>query len=130
MPPSRFAKTFAVAGSRYFPQTTPPVQIGDVVRFEAEPTNRHDPDAVLVTVGSERIGYVPTKGKFCPDCLDILSESTSYCPRCGNPDLDCRGLAYLLKTHASLQTLLGFVKNLENPDRHGRPRVILVELVG
>ena len=42
-----------IAGFRYYLDEHPPVQVGEVVSFKPEPTNEHDPNAVMVCVGND-----------------------------------------------------------------------------
>jgi hypothetical protein len=54
----RFDLMIEIAGYRYYMQEHPPLHVGDTVTFRAEPTNEHDPNAVLIRGEDHRIGYV------------------------------------------------------------------------
>jgi hypothetical protein len=54
----RFDLIIEIAGYRYYVDDHPPVHVGDSVAFRAEPTNEHDPNAVLIAAKDQRIGYV------------------------------------------------------------------------
>lgn len=47
-----------VAGYRHYAKKVPPIQIGQVVEVEAEPTNKWDPNAIAIKAGGAIIGYV------------------------------------------------------------------------
>lgn len=54
-----FEYIFEVAGRRHYSTDTPQPKIGDLVRFEAEPDNPHDADAVrLLDAGGDTYGYI------------------------------------------------------------------------
>jgi hypothetical protein len=54
----RFELMLEVAGYRYYAKTIRPITVGEVVSFKPEPSNEHDPNAVMVCVDTHRIGYV------------------------------------------------------------------------
>jgi hypothetical protein len=47
-----------VAGHRYYADAASPLHLGEAVGFFAEPDNKHDPNALQVTVRSMCVGYV------------------------------------------------------------------------
>lgn len=54
----RFEIMTEIAGFRYYVTVHPPVHVGEVVTFKPEPTNDHDPNAVMVCIGGNQVGYV------------------------------------------------------------------------
>jgi HIRAN domain len=54
----RFELMLEVAGFRYYAKAIRPIAVGDVATFKPEPSNEHDPNAVMVCVDDQRIGYV------------------------------------------------------------------------
>jgi hypothetical protein len=47
-----------IAGYRYHMEGHPPLKVGDILTFKPEPTNEHDPNAVLINSADRRVGYV------------------------------------------------------------------------
>jgi HIRAN domain len=70
----RFDLMIEIAGYRYYLEDHPPVEVGDTVSFKAEPTNQHDPNAVLISAGGIRIGYV--NRLQAPSFLDWIADRT------------------------------------------------------
>jgi hypothetical protein len=54
----RFELMLEVAGYRYYAKETRATSVGDIASFQPEPSNEHDPNAVMVRVDGQRIGYV------------------------------------------------------------------------
>lgn len=52
-----FEYMLEVAGSRYYSDGPRP-EVGAHVSFQAEPTNEHDPNAIMIMMDRSRIGYV------------------------------------------------------------------------
>jgi hypothetical protein len=57
-PGVQFELMIEVAGFRYYANANPALRVGDLVTLRPEPTNEHDPNAVMVCVADRRIGYV------------------------------------------------------------------------
>jgi HIRAN domain len=72
----RFDLMIEIAGYRYYMEEHPPVHVGQSVAFKAEPTNEHDPNAVLITAQDQRIGYV--NRLQAPAFLDWLGNRSIY----------------------------------------------------
>jgi HIRAN domain len=54
----RFEFMLEVAGYRYYAKAIRPIAVGEAASFKAEPSNEHDPNAVMVCVDDRRIGYI------------------------------------------------------------------------
>jgi hypothetical protein len=54
----QFELLLEVAGFRYYAKEIRPIAVGDFASFKPEPSNEYDPNAVMVCVDDQRIGYV------------------------------------------------------------------------
>ena len=59
---------------------------GTLLELVREPDNKFDPDAIMVKLFGEKIGYVPAKGYSCSKCWDIIDPHTYTCVNCGKDE--------------------------------------------
>lgn len=71
-----YYRDFCVAGTRYY-HAAKDVAEGDNVYLVPEPTNEHDPDAIMVlNMQEQKLGYVPRN--YTNMFLPYLNQGTQY----------------------------------------------------
>jgi hypothetical protein len=75
---------------------------GDALTLVPEPDNEYDAQALKVFRGGKAIGYVPNRGRTCPECLGSVSSRSELCEDCEVLP-ESGGLAYRIQKLGILQ---------------------------
>jgi hypothetical protein len=73
---------FPVVGSNYTTVDLTTLLDGEELTLVPEPTNQYDQYAVAVYRNTEKIGYVPNKGRTCTECWSSVPSRSDTCPKC------------------------------------------------